>query len=211
MLMRGVGVSKDEARAMVVLKKGCEGGDPRACGDLGLLMMPTDARGAAQVFRRGCMGGDPVSCLESGRGLETGSGGMGKNEMLAGMMYQIGCNGLLSRGYGSPEVCTGAGRMEQAQGGQSTMARVYLERACMSREPLACAILKATGMGQFPVMLDIPQQTRWQQACVRGDGLACGSLGIVEIANGMTNGKSDLDQGCRMMNKWSCEIKKLVH
>lgn len=209
LLMRGTGVAKDEAKAATVLGKACEGGDPRACGDLGTLTMASDAQAAGRIFQRGCSGGDPVSCNEIGRMLETGTGGQGKNEMLAGMLYERGCMSTMSRGYGPPEVCTSAGRLKMIGGG-GAFAGMYLQRACTSRDSLACAIMKVTQNSPAPVMPDIPQQTKWRTDCSRGDGLACASLGIVELAAGMPNGKQDLEQGCRMMNKWACEVKKLV-
>jgi TPR repeat protein len=209
LLLRGEGVGKDEARAATVLKKACDGGDPRACGELGMLTVAKDPTAAGPIFRRGCQGGDPVSCNESGRMLETGQGGMGRNDMLAAISYERGCYGRMSRGYGPAQVCTSAARMKQLQG-NAMLAQMFANQGCMARDSLGCAILKVALGKPAVVVPDVQQSSAWRDACVRGDGLACAANGMVSLGSGNPNGKMDLEQGCRLQNKWACEMKKFA-
>jgi TPR repeat protein len=68
MLLGGRGMPKDEARAVQLFERACDGGSVMGCRALGLLYtdgsggLTADAARARQLFERGCALGDQLSC-----------------------------------------------------------------------------------------------------------------------------------------------------
>jgi hypothetical protein len=77
MLYQGLGVPKDAAASIGHLEKGCEGGDPAGCNDVGLAKLagpPPDPAGAAKYFERACNERSSLGCLQLGLLVKAGRG-----------------------------------------------------------------------------------------------------------------------------------------
>src|SRR5688500_16320366 len=73
------GVAIDEAKAMALHQKDCDGGAAAACYDLGIMHgngwgVPKDQAKAAQAYQKSCEGGDAAGCYGFGQALRLGSG-----------------------------------------------------------------------------------------------------------------------------------------
>ncbi len=77
MLHQGLGVAKDAGRASGFLERGCTGGDPAGCNDVGLTKLaaaPPDHAGAAKFFERACNERSSLGCLHLGQLVRDGKG-----------------------------------------------------------------------------------------------------------------------------------------
>src|SRR6185436_8391727 len=85
-LKEGRGITKNEAKAAELYKKACDGGEQRACAELGAFSrrgqggLPKDPLKAANLFKQACDGGSAHGCGLLGELVEKGEGGMTKDE-----------------------------------------------------------------------------------------------------------------------------------
>ena len=94
---RGEGVSKDDAQAAQLARRGCDGGDARGCTDLGFRYLrgqgvERDVERAVALIRRGCDGGNAEGCSEFGT-LYEGGEGIEQDLARAKELYKQGCEG----------------------------------------------------------------------------------------------------------------------
>lgn len=96
MMFQGLGVPKDTAGALPVLKKGCEGGDPAGCNDVGLaLAMGGDPAGAAKYFGMACNATSQLGCLGLGMLYKDGRG-VAKDPAKSKQLLDKACQGKVA-------------------------------------------------------------------------------------------------------------------
>ena len=86
-------MTSDPARAFALANQGCNGGDDDSCRDADQDYaqgkgVTKDTAKAAEFHKRACDGNVTQSCLELGALYESGGQGVGKNVILAEMLYR---------------------------------------------------------------------------------------------------------------------------
>jgi TPR repeat protein len=208
--LAGAGVSADPARAASLLEQGCNGADDKSCGALGALYaegngVQRDAARAAKLYQRACYGSDAASCSAGGLLYETGNG-VGKSPIIAGMMYQRACF------RANWDACADQGRVELAKpGSNADMARRAFEMGCNFRSTFGCAVLKAA-YGQNKIVAPDPaRQQALRKSCSGGNARDCGTLGVLQIAQGLKQpGMTDLQMACTRGDAFACNVAKMV-
>lgn len=193
-------VASDDDKGFALAQKACDGGDAEGCALLAA--RHADGKGTSKdrikagfLYKRACDGGHLPSCRAAGLALSSGPGG---NEMLASFAFQRGCvrqdwascTGLGRTQYArepesakrSFEQACNFGRdalacsaLKVLYGGNTpVMPDMKMEQAaeagCRSGNAYDCtsAGLLQAGKGMVPMA-----RTNLQQACTRGDKLAC--------------------------------------
>lgn len=190
----------DDASGVAMAQKACDGGDGEGCALLAARYAEGKGTGkdpmkAGMLYKRACDGGNLKACYSAGTMLASGPGG---NEMMAGFAFQRGCirqDWASCTGYGrtqytrdpqaakrSFESACNFGRdalacsaLKVLYGGTTPVMpdikqEQAAEAACRTGNAYACTtagILQA-GKGMGPMA-----KPNLQQACTRGDKLAC--------------------------------------
>ena len=201
-------------KALVALKKGCDGGDVRACvneGEMTLHGLGTkaDPAAAAPLFDSGCNQGDAIGCAESGRLFHAGTG-VTRDDGRAATLFRKACDGGQASACGELGVMTrdGAGvtKDEKAAGG-------LLKRACDGSDARACNVLGAQKEGTDAIAASIFYQRGCFASGVTEAADACIGLGRVLQAGPMANAdrsKSAYEMACDKQNAVGCASLKLV-
>lgn len=94
MKFQGLGVAKNDAAARAMLERGCDGGDPVGCNDVGLMLTSgasQDPAAAAKYFERACTSTSAVGCLGLGLLIRDGRA-MVKDEARAKQLFKRACD-----------------------------------------------------------------------------------------------------------------------
>ncbi len=175
----GLGVEKDEGRAVQLYTKGCDDGDLAACASLGAMI--TSGRGAQrndalaiQLFLRACDRGGADGCAKLGVMYGSGSG-VAKDEARAAELYKRACDGGSAAGcdYLGDAYDRGYGVLKDA-----VRAAELFRRACDGGWLAGCfdlGVMYENGRG-------VPDNTEraaqlYKQACDGGSAAGCGGLG----------------------------------
>src|SRR3569623_1472770 len=137
-LAEGMGVDKSPQKAADVYQKACDGGYKLSCRNLGLMMrdgrgVPKDLDRADKLLDKACKGSVPFACTNAG-------------DLDAAMLhwkqainhYKSGCDA------GDPTACRAIGLAYLAGKGlpkSPSAAAVWLARACLPDDPVACRLL----------------------------------------------------------------------
>jgi uncharacterized protein len=206
-LRDGSGAGKDEARAVALFDQACDGGDDRGCAEAAKLYAAgrgaqKDEARAAKLHKRACDGSVGESCAELAQMYEAGAPGVGKNPILAEMMYRRGCQRM------SADACVGLGRtLMSAKPARTSEAKLAFTQACGGRAALGCAALKVLFGEQRPVVADARAKMDLTQACARGNNRACASAGLLDAASGMAPAaKLNLERACRGGDAFGCAV-----
>jgi hypothetical protein len=205
------GLGKDEKRAFSLYQRACEGGDFTGCAFVGSLYMSgigTDKNvpKGVEFNRRACDGGHAASCAETASVYESGAAGVGKNEILAKMLYQRGCN---SAKPGFEHACGGLGRMEWTKNPEAQTTKMVIERACAFRDPMSCALLKVGYGDKRAVFADANRTTENMTRCNTGDARSCAILGLLQSATQAPQvGKPQVTRACSMGDAFGCALAK---
>jgi hypothetical protein len=214
MLASGQGVSRDEARAVDVLKKACEGGEARGCVALGTLTAEgrgTSADPAAAVgfFDRGCKDGDAAGCGVLAKMVADGSG-TSKDPARAGALHQQACQG----GY----VASCAEAASALLASDPTKAADFFKRACDGGHGNSCNSLgEMHELGKSASKNPILSSMLYQRGCMRGSGEACTNQGRMQLAGspgaggGEKEAKRSFERGCMMRSEIACAALKVVY
>ncbi|MBX3130871.1 MAG: sel1 repeat family protein [Polyangiaceae bacterium] len=228
LLREGRGVTRDEAKAGTLATRACEGGSSTGCLGAGLAAQASEPEQALRYFTRACDGGHANGCAEAAKATtgptalklherachggvdsscmpvasayESGTAGLGKNTILAQMLYRRACF------RNNAAACLHLGLLEletQRDQGQRT-----LKRACMMRETLACAALNVAFGEKNPAMVEPTRKMALQKACTEGNVKDCALLGVADKAMNMPMGAQRLDQACKRGLKLACELQK---
>ncbi len=227
MYRKGEGVTKDDARAAVLLGYACAGKDAGACFDLALMHWHGEATGwydttqAWDAFDRaiaagaaaalaaqqaGCEQGLAPACVNLG--LMYGNGkGVAKDEAKAASLYQKACDG------GSPDGCYRLAAVFDYGWGvavdDAKAAQLY-QRACTAGSAVGCNDLGAMYAAAEGVAEDPARAAQlYRTACEGRNALACKNL-----AQAYDNGKGVLKdealaadwyaKGCAGRNAFAC-------
>jgi hypothetical protein len=131
----GNGVSKNAMIAKLLFMRGCYRGDAKGCSSQGRLELGQGGSpdAAKRAFDMACIRQDDLACAAQ----KILFGGTRPiipkvNEMMA---LQKSCNAGVTRD------CAAAGTLQIAAGNKA-MGMPMIERACMTGDPLACAVKK---------------------------------------------------------------------
>jgi len=181
--MKGDGVTKDEAKAVALDTRSCDGGHPPACSVLGELYehgkagLTLDEARAGQLYTKGCNGDDPAGCAGLGALLVHGHGGRAKDEKRAADLLVNACVAGAMRG------CVGEGRLyEHGLGGlakDKVRAVQAYRTACDGADLEGCAELGSMmKVGLGGLAKDAAQAMQlFTKACDGGAFLGCEYLG----------------------------------
>jgi serine/threonine protein kinase/TPR repeat protein len=216
MLEAGLGVARDEERALDVYRRACEGGHGLSCFSLGR-MIDEEKGGAADpaqvflLFRKACDLGDPQGC----HGVAVKLSDLEQQAEVAGDLdkrdarrkeiadlFRRGCDGGFARACTSLAIMMDQG--ELGADGRAKADALY-ERACAKGEPAACALKGGLGRtGQ----LDRADPTLLRRACLAGYGYGCNVLGIVLEGKGSIEGPGSASvayqRGCNVKEGDAC-------
>lgn len=175
----GLGVPKDDARAVSFYRKACEDGDALGCNNLGWMYdqargVTQDAGRAVELYRKACDDGHFMGCgnlaeayLE-GRGV-TQDAGRGLE------LYRKACDD----GYAG--ACNQVGITYEERSGLARDDRQAVEmyrKACDGGEATGCSNLGAMYMNGAGVAQDDKRAVEmYQKACDGGSAAGCGRLG----------------------------------
>jgi TPR repeat protein len=201
------GVALDPAKALTLLRQGCEGGQDTACAGAADLLASgkggaQDVKGAMELHKRACDGSVADSCTELARLNETGGPGVSANSIIAEMLYRRGCY------RGSADACFHLGRFELSRG--PDMAKRDFDMACMRQSKLGCAAMVVLYGEKRPVFPDVAKQQELSRSCAGGSARDCMLSGLLNAASGMPMGKMELDRACIRGDKFACELVKKV-
>ncbi len=200
-------LSADPAKAAVLLEKGCNGGDHRACGAAATLFaqgqggVEKNLARAFGLYLRACQGGVAESCSEVGKLHELGVPGASTSPMLAEFVYRSGCF------RGSAEACAELGRFEFEKNPDG--AKRDFQQACMRNVKFGCAALVVLFDEKHVVMPDIAEKNAAQQACMAQSTRDCVHVGLLDAATGSTvTAKIALERACMKNDKVACAVAK---
>ena len=176
----GVGVTRDQARALSLFQRACDGEVLLGCTHLGLMYengvgVTPDLASAVSLYERACNGGEMLGCANLGVSYERGEG-VAQDPARAVSFYEQACGG------GEMLGCTNLGSMYRTGRGvtEDLIAAVSLYwRACDSGMMLSCINLavsyeRGEGVGQ-----DVAGAANlYLRACESGLTLACDRIGV---------------------------------
>lgn len=193
-------LGEDAAAAQAAFTKACEGGDPKGCAEAGKTVIATDATKGLKFHERACHGGVSDSCIPVANAYDAGGSGLGKNPILASMLYRRACYS------GNALGCFHLGRVDFASKPDS--AKRNFNMACMRGEKLGCAAL-AVGFGEKrAAMFDPARKSAAMQSCTRGNNLDCVLTGLMEGATGMPMAATRFKSACTRGDKTACAFEK---
>jgi hypothetical protein len=173
--LAGVGTKADPAAAGKAYEKGCLGGDPLGCRELGRIYnfgspgYTKDQAKAVSNWSKACEGGDKVGCSFLGAAYAEGSG-VTKDGNKAVMYRQRACDG------GFAPACSGAGEMyEYGQGipKNAMLAEQMYQRGCFRGFDFASS---CAGLGRVLLVKnekDPMAKSAISRACAFGSAVAC--------------------------------------
>jgi TPR repeat protein len=201
-------------KALVALKKGCDGGDVRSCVNLGGMTLEgigtkADPVAAAPLFDSACSNGDAVGCARLGAAYHAGTGVTHDDAKAAGLLRK-GCEG------GQAHACGELGQMMRDGTGvakDDAGALVLLRRGCNGGDARAC-----NSAGEQVEARDaISASIFYQRGCFESDfkesGRSCAGLGRVLQAGPMANearSKDAFQWACNKMNSLGCAVLKVA-
>lgn len=172
---KGRGVTKDDAKAVMLYRKACDGGHANGCDNLGFMYskgrgVTKDEAKAVDFYRKACDGGHASGCDSLGFRIQNGRG-TEKNEAEAVKLYRKACDG------GSAMGCNNLGFM-YANGRSITKdhakaAELY-GKSCDNGTALGCNNLARMFASGHGVAKDEAKALKlFDKACERGKGSAC--------------------------------------
>jgi TPR repeat protein len=207
--------TRDYAKAIAALRKGCDGGDVRSCTNLGQMIARgvgtrADPAAAMPLFENGCNQGDAVGCALLGDGYRTGAG-VARDDARAAALFRRACEG------GNAPSCGQLGLMLRAGEGvakDDATGKKLLARACDGNDAKACdAVGEDAEENNNPIFASIV----YQRGCLSGDfkesAKACVGLGRVlqtGPAVDARRAKSAYEMACNKMNPLGCASLKLA-
>jgi TPR repeat protein len=211
------GLAKDEARAAVLYKEACGGGNASGCTGLGNAYelgqgVARDEARAAAVSKQACDGGDARGCSNLGFLYDRGRGGLAKDEARAASLYKQACDGGYILG------CSNLGASYMSGRGvtkDEARAFAYDKRACDGGPSGCLGLGYMYENGKGVARDDARAASLYKQACDVGVYAACSSLGFLyEAGRGVpTNKATAVDlfrQGCRAADERGCDrLKRL--
>ena len=173
---------EQKTEAAALFQKACEGGEPAACLQGGLLYRDEPVLKnlpvAAQLFQRACDGKNAEGCndiaLEYARGTA-----VTKDEARAASLFGQACDG------GVAPACTSLGRAYQNGRGVApdvSRARTLFQKACDGGGTVGCfegglLVMRGVGGPADPTRA----ASMFQQACDKGSPVACANLGYAYL------------------------------
>ena len=176
----GVGVTRDQARALSLFQRACDGEVLLGCTHLGLMYesgvgVTRDLAGAVSLYERACNGGEMLGCANLGVSYERGEG-VTQDPARAVSFYEQACGG------GEMLGCTNLGSMYRTGRGvtEDLIAAVSLYwRACDSGMMLSCINLAVSYERGEGVGEDVAAAVSlYLRACESGLTLACDRIGV---------------------------------
>jgi TPR repeat protein len=196
-LAEGIGVERQPAKAVETYQKACDGGYKLACRNLGLLLrdgrgVPVDLARAEALLDKACKGTVPFACTNAGDlDAALAAKGPDKAARLKRSIdhYKLGCDA------GEPTACRqiGLAYLDGTRGlpKSTTAAAVWLERACMPDEPVACRVLGAMKVQGIGVAKDVERGKQMlRRACDAKDDEACRVLSQVAKGEDLGSGSA---------------------
>jgi len=171
---------RSATRTPEALQRACDGGDMRACVDLGVRY--DDGRGvaqsdtlAAELWRRACDGGSFLGCEKLGRAYSTGRG-VPRSDTLAVELFQRACDGGNMAGCGNLGASYAGGRVVPQS---DTRAVELFRRACDGGDMLGCSSLGHMYQdGRGVAQSDTRAAELYRRACDRGEVMGCFFLDV---------------------------------
>jgi TPR repeat protein len=200
----GLGVPRDDARALGLFDKACTGGSLMGCVSQGLQYQygygtAKDFNKSLALFKRACDEGEEYGCLNLGVVIERGEGAP-KDDARAAQLYKHACNG------GVATACVDVGRLTQRGAGGLTaddaLAFHLFKRACDGRNGAGCAELGRCYEAGRGVTADLARaMDLYQHACDSKEEFAdqaCALLGKIYV-EGRPGVPQDKDKGIGLL------------
>jgi TPR repeat protein len=162
---------RDPARAVAILKKGCEGGDGESCAGLAYCYargegVPQDMAKAGELAKTACAAGHRRSCSPANLTPE-----MAKEEVAAA---EKGCDDGLAA------ACGEAGVILVHQSSYDGAAGLF-KRGCEGGDPASCAQLATAHLlGRGVTHDDARARELYRKACDAGEASACEALTLTK-------------------------------
>ncbi len=202
----GKGVAQDAAKALGLLRKGCDGGEDTSCAAAADLLasgsgdaVPADAAAAKELHQRACQGTVASSCAALGALLEAGGPA---GAVQAEHVYRRGC----FRGHAA--ACFHLGRLEMARSPDA--AKRSFDSACMRNDILGCSAMVVLFDAKRVVVPPPALKMELMKSCNTGNVRDCSIGGLVEAASKGAMAKSMLDRACMRGDKLACAVKEKV-
>ncbi|MBX2796380.1 MAG: SEL1-like repeat protein [Myxococcales bacterium] len=204
----------DPARAVVLLRQGCEGGEPQGCSQLGWMyeagkgdLAANDSK-ALELYTRGCNEGDPSGCTSAGV-MHAAGRGTERDAAYSAKMFSRGCDGGDARGctYLGVNLEGGVGVSEDAD----RAGRLY-RRGCDGGHTRGCTMLGLTQLESDPE----GAEAMLRHSCDAMDGLACSNLGLMYQSGptvlGMLSTAAEFYRtGCELGDAGGCRALGVLH
>ncbi|MCH7892473.1 MAG: SEL1-like repeat protein, partial [Gemmatimonadetes bacterium] len=178
----GVGVTRDQARALSLFQRACDGEVLLGCTHLGLMYengvgVTPDLASAVSLYERACDGGEMLGCANLGVSYERGEG-VTQDPARAVSFYEQACGG------GEMLGCTNLGSMYRTGAGVAqdlgTAVSLY-QRACDGGMMESCANLAISYERGDGVTADVATAASlYRRACEAGVTWTCSRTGIVD-------------------------------
>jgi TPR repeat protein len=200
----GLGVNRDEMKAVELYRKACDAGNMRGCNDLGSMHehgtgVAKDEDEAVELYRKACDGADPLACKNLGGMYQNGEG-IGKDDRQAVTLFRKSCDGGLAAG------CTALAAAYWSGTGvavDNVVADKYYLKACDGGDSNGCNSMGVMYQNGKGVAVDLEQAvTYYRKACDGGNAKGCSNLGWM-----YHNGKGvsqDYSQAATLFRK-SCD------
>jgi TPR repeat protein len=206
--------TREYAKAMTALKKGCDGGDARSCTNLGQMVArgvgtKADPAAAMALFENGCNQGDAMGCALLGDGYRNGAG-VSRDDARAAALYRKACDG------GNASSCGLLGLMMRSGQGvarDDATGKKLLSRACDGNDARACAAVGEDAEDNNPIFASIVYQRGCFSPDLKESAKACVGLGRVlqtGPAVDTRRAKSAYEMACNKMNPLGCASLKLA-
>jgi TPR repeat protein len=202
--LAGDGVPKDEARAVKLLEKACDGHLATGCTALALAVrdghgLEADPVSAATLFDEACRHDDARACLELGLAYQNGSGVV-SDDAHAAQLFEKACTG------GSAHACTVLGRVIADGRGvpmDPARSRSLYQKGCDGDDPGGCSELGLVYSEGTGVTADAAHAGElFAKSCRLHQPYGCASLGFQLVyGQGMT---ADVQRGMDLMAR-ACE------
>ncbi|MEZ4219405.1 MAG: tetratricopeptide repeat protein [Polyangiaceae bacterium] len=182
---RAAFATKDPSERDALLKRGCDGGNPHACFELGSMQMRKDAKAGFALTEKACAFGDGWICWNVGNWLLRGTPNIPKDETKAALLIERGC----SLGY-APSCASYAGLFINGVGVKTDVERglSMYRKLCDNGHPQYCHQLGSLYATDRKALSDIRLPT---SAAVK-----------LDVAKGV----AAWEQGCALGGLWSCTL-----
>ena len=204
--LEGAGTDKNPERALALLLRGCDGGDPEGCSVAAdRVRMGTsteDQQRAIQLDNRACQGGVTRACVNVGKAYDGGSKVMGRNPGVAQMAFRRACF------RGDPLGCFELGRSLWDRSPDES--KRHFQMACIRSYQPACAALSVLYGEKRAVMTPLNVKQPLEQSCRADNALDCTILGLVELAANNKTVVVSLQRACTQGQKMACKLVELA-